>query len=233
VKSFKRELWISDFGFRIGNPIQNPPSKILNRILPQLLVVILLLCGSTHGQEIRLTGNSPVATSQPAVVDEPYSYPKILLAMGLVVALILTLKWGAGKVAPGMAGGRSGKAISILSRLPVGPKQQLMLVRIGRRAVLVGNTGGQMNSLCEITDADELAHLIGQVESEKPTTVVSGAFASLFKKREREFEPEASEMAFENKSEPVADDQMAQTVRRELLGLTERVRGLSKDLNGL
>jgi flagellar biogenesis protein FliO len=222
VRPLKRKFWILDFGFWIGN-------KIPNRILLPWLAAIVLFCGSGLAQEIQPSAAPVIATSQPATVDEPYSYPKILLAMTTVIGLIVALKWGAGKLAPGVAG-RSGKTISILSRLSVGPKQQLMLVKIGRRAVLVGNSGGQMNPLCEISDADELAHLVGQVESEKPAAAVSGAFASLFKKREQEFEPEPPELPFENNP---ADDQMAQTVRRELLGLSDRVRGLSKDLNGL
>lgn len=192
-------------------------------------VIFAFLCGPALGQQIRVSP-SPIASSQPTSVDEPYSYPKIILGMGVVIGLIFVLKWGAGKVAPGM-NPKSGKSISILSRLPMGPKQQLMLIKVGRRVILVGNSGGQMNSLCQITDPDELAQLIGQVEGEKTPVPISGPFASLFKKREKEFEPSREEI---ERAEPTEeDDQIAQLARRELLGLTERVRGLSKEMNGV
>ncbi|HWB52769.1 MAG TPA: flagellar biosynthetic protein FliO [Tepidisphaeraceae bacterium] len=228
MNPLKRRFWILDFGSWIEAQIQNPKSKIQNYFF---LAILLISCVPSHAQEFHFTSNSPVATSQPAAVDDPYSYPKILIAMGLVISLILALKWGATKFAPGIAA-RQGKSISVLSRLSVGPKQHLLLVRIGRRAVLVGNSGTQMSPLCEISDADELAHLVGQVESEKSVVAVGGKFASLFKKREQDFEPEAEVPALEQNESP-ADEQMAQTVRRELLGLTERVRGMSKDLTGL
>ena len=199
--------------------------------LPRSLFMGLILLFSTtisaFAQEIHL--HAPTAASQPTAVDEPYSYPKILLAMGLVVGLIFALKWAAAKVAPSVLP-KSGKAMSVLSRLPIGPKQQLVLVKVGRRAVLIGHAGAQMNPLCEITDADELAHLIGQSETEKSAAPL-GNFASLFKKREREFEPTDREIA--QASEPEQDEQLAQLARRELLGLTERVRGLSQEMNGV
>jgi hypothetical protein len=69
---------------------------------------------------------------------------------------------------------------------------------------------------------------VGQCESEKAVPALTG-FGSLFKKREREFEPNAREIA--EVSEPEEDEQLAQLARRELLGLSERVRGLSKEMN--
>jgi flagellar biogenesis protein FliO len=195
-------------------------------VLPGLTVFILVaLSVPAHGQEIRMHSQS--STSQPAAIDEPYSYPKIILAMCLVVGLILLLKWGTTKVAPGISP-KSGKAMSVLSRLSIGPKQQLILIKVGRRAVLVGHAGAQMNPLCEITDADELAHLVGQSETEKSNPALGG-FASLFKRREGEFEPTSREIA--HVSEPEEDEQLAQLARSELLGLSERVRGLSKEMN--
>jgi flagellar biosynthetic protein FliO len=193
-----------------------------------LLVAFILIAISipVGAQEIRL--HADAATSQPTSADEPYSYSKIILAMGVVVGLIFALKWGAAKMAPGTAP-RSAKSMSVLSRMPLGPKQQLILVKVGRRAVLVGNSGAQMNALCEISDPDELAHLVGQSEAEK-SPVPLGAFAQLFKKREREFEPRAKEIVETTPTDE--EEQVAQLARRELLGLSQRIRGLSEEMNG-
>ena len=201
----------------------------VHRAIPLAVImgVALFVFTSASGlaQEIQI--HSQVAASKPTAMDDPYSYPKILLAMAFVLGLIFALKWGTAKVAPGISL-KSNKAISVLSRLPIGPRQQLILVKVGRRAVLVGHAGVHMNPICEITDADELAHLIGQSETEK-SPLPLGGFASLFKKREREFEPTAREIAQE--SEPQEDEHLAQLARHELLGLSERVRGLSREMN--
>jgi flagellar biogenesis protein FliO len=190
-------------------------------------IIIMATSLPLFGQEIHLRDDTSAATTQPAAVDEPYSYPKILLAMSAVVGLIFALKWGAGKLNPGLTT-RSAGTMSVLSRLPMGPKQQLILVKVGRRAVLVGQAGGQMSSLCEITDADELAHLVGQAQGEK---TVSAGFASLFKKQQNDFEPNRREIS--QITETREDEELALEARRELLGLTERVRGLSKEINGV
>lgn len=199
------------------------------RLIPLAALTVILLLANVQASAQVIQSHPEVATSQPAVVDEPYSYPKIMLAMGLVVGLIFACKWGASKVSPSL-NQKNGKSLSVLSRLAVGPKQQLLLVKVGRRAILVGHSAGAMNPLCEITDADELAHLVGQAEAEKAPAPING-FAALFKKREKEFEPNSREIVSVNA--PEEDQDLAQLARRELLGLTERVRGLSKEMNGL
>jgi len=59
------------------------------------------------------------------------------------------------------------RAMKILSRLVISPKQQLLMIQIGRRIVVVGDAGGQMSPLSEITDSDEAAALVAQLADEK------------------------------------------------------------------
>ena len=200
-------------------------------------MMVLLLAGSAFGQVIRAHSIVSASATQPVVtIDEPYSYPKIILAMGAVIGVIFALKWGAGKLMPGTVV-RSGRSMSVLSRLAIGPRQQLMLVKVGRRAVLLANSSSQTNCLCEITDADELAHLIGQVEGEKGAVPARGAFASFFKKREEEFEPtrqdvslESGRVSHESAELGPEDDRLVGAACDELSGLAKRVRALSKNL---
>lgn len=207
---------------------------VIRLVLPFVIIAIFLMSSPSFlfAQEIDL--HNAAATSQPTAMDEPYSYPKILLAMILVVGLIFALKWGAGKFVPSVAG-KTTKAISVLSRLPLGPKQQLMLVRVGTRAVLVASSATQMNPLCEITDADELAQLIGQVEAERTPAPVLGTFANLFKKNQDDFEPTQQDAALDRREDVEEDqqeDQLVGAARQELTGLAQRVRLLSRNLSG-
>ncbi len=53
-----------------------------------------------------------------------------------------------------------------------------MLVQVGRRLVMVGNSGTEMSALCQIKDPDEVAEVLTQVREEKNTGAKS--FGSLF-----------------------------------------------------
>jgi hypothetical protein len=68
--------------------------------------------------------------------------------------------------------------VQVLSRTVLSPKQQLMLVRVGRRLIVVADSGGQMAPLSEITDPDEVAALVGQVKDEK-LSAAAPAFGGL------------------------------------------------------
>jgi hypothetical protein len=135
------------------------------------------------------------------------------------------------------APGRASAAISVVSRSVVGPRQQLMLVQVGKRLVLVGNSGGQMNSLCEISEADEVGDLLGKVRAERGDSITK-TFSSLFRKEEEKFEeqPALRVTADPEDEEPVErdvpdDDGMGAT-RDELRSLAAKVRGLSKQFRG-
>src|SRR4029077_6101766 len=71
-------------------------------------------------------------------------------------------------------------AVQVLSRSPLTPRQQVVLLKVGRRVLVVADNGSQMNSLCQITDPDEVAGLVGQLRSEKGSGAGQGAGAGAF-----------------------------------------------------
>jgi flagellar biosynthetic protein FliO len=122
----------------------------------------------------------PAATT-PAGVSYGFELPRVLMALGIVLGLIFLLRWVmksffAGGVAGAAAGSR---AMQVLSRSPLSPRQQLLLVRVGRRLIVVGDSAGQMTALSEITDPDEVAALVGQLQDEK-LSAASRTFGGLF-----------------------------------------------------
>jgi flagellar biogenesis protein FliO len=171
-----------------------------------------------------LVGGSASATSSDAFD---------LKRLGMALAMVLAAIYVAHQVWKrlGMPGSvnRSAGALQVVSRLTLAPKQQLLLVRVGRRVVLVGNSGTQMNALCEIGDPEEAAGLLGQAATEREGSV-SSTFHEVLGGEEQRFDEET------NVDVPVGDaDHEAEeegkelaTTREELSGLVEKVRGLSR-----
>lgn len=88
-----------------------------------------------------------------------YEWLQMLLAMAVVVGLIFLARYllrrlaAAGRGVPGF--GAPGAA-EIVSRTSAGMKHQLLVVRFGRRLVLIGVSGEGMRRLSEVTDAAEI-----------------------------------------------------------------------------
>jgi flagellar biogenesis protein FliO len=92
-------------------------------------------------------------------VTELRQWARPVLALGLVAGLIWVLRcllrrWG--KALPGASGG----VIEVVGRAPMSPRSQLILVKLGRRLVLVGAWHGGAAALSEVTDSQEVAELL-------------------------------------------------------------------------
>src|SRR5881394_2838588 len=117
---------------------------------------------------------------------------RVVGALGVVIGSILIVRWASRKFFGLQAGGIGSGPVQVLSRMAIAPRQQLMLIQVGRRIVLVGNCGTSMNPLCEISDADEVAALAGELQQKKRTSATS-AFLSIFGKAGAKFEAEQQE----------------------------------------
>jgi hypothetical protein len=108
-----------------------------------------------------------------------------------------------------------------------------MLIRVGRRVIVVGESGSQMNTLCEITDPDEVAELAGQLQDAK-TASPGRMFGTMFGRSRRDFE-RADDRPVEPSSglrEAETDETPVASAREELSGLRERVRLIAEQFNG-
>ena len=88
------------------------------------------------------------------------------LALGLVVGLIFLARYLMRRLGGGAAKAGGG-AIDVLARTSVSPRQQLLLVRLGRRLLLVGSGPEGMTPLSEITDPEEVDRMLKLVETSK------------------------------------------------------------------
>ncbi len=117
----------------------------------------------------------PPKTTTDTPPDWMNPWLRMVGALVLVIALIFGLQWFVKRLAgsrlarPGRPGGKSGP-LDVLWRGSLSPKQQVFLVRMGRRVLLVGSSAGTLTRLCEVTDAEEVAELLSAAgkQEEKP-----------------------------------------------------------------
>jgi flagellar biogenesis protein FliO len=177
-------------------------------------------------QRDSVSPSSPV-TAPVALPTEGLEPARLVLALGGVVLLIFILSVLARRLFPGVVGPRATSAIKVISRCTITPKQHLLLIQVGKRLVVVGDNGAQLNPLCEITGEEEVAALLGQVREEASAGVKR--FEHFFRRSRGNFEqtPEA-EPEFDETHE-MNDPALADT-QRELTGLSQKVRDLANEL---
>jgi flagellar biogenesis protein FliO len=113
---------------------------------------------------------------------------RIVGAVAVVVGLLVLLRVVLKRVAGGLAaGGRPAGVLEILARYPVGRGQALMLLKMGRRIVLVHHAGTAMRALSEVTNQDEVAALLARMEAGARARD-AGRFRSVLRAFEREHE---------------------------------------------
>ena len=194
----------------------------------------------------RPTADSTATTKSSATVAAKpstgrFDTTRVALSLAIVLSLIFILRFlGKRLFGKTILGGRPSSAIQVLSRNVISPKQQLLVVRVGRRLVVVGDSGQQMNTLCEITDPEEMSALLGQIQEEKRETMMNG-FGSLFGRAGSDFEkadepPRSSGVAQEDDdvgenaafADGAIDASPVRETRNELNGLMDKVRLMSR-----
>ncbi|MEE2681381.1 MAG: flagellar biosynthetic protein FliO [Planctomycetota bacterium] len=132
-------------------PVSEPVSRWAARPLP----------GSARAQ----TGDNELPISGDGIKDA--------LQVGGGLAVVLAILWvlralvrrsGGKSGALAVSGGRSPAGIaSILARYPVARGQEVLLLGIGQRIIVVNQSAGSMQTLSEITDPDEVLALRAQI----------------------------------------------------------------------
>ena len=95
--------------------------------------------------------------------DDTYDWLRTIGALAAVVALIFIARLLLRRLAGGAASPGRGVPIEVLARANLSARQQLSLVRLGRRLVLVGSGPTGIRPLAEVTDPDEVAELLGEL----------------------------------------------------------------------
>jgi len=173
------------------------------------------------------TQRSQVSSAPVSSNTNSFDIVRIGAALIGVVSLIFLLQWGAKGLLGNKPGSRASGAISVVARSNIAPRQQLLLVQVGRRLVLVGNTGAAMNALCEINEAGEVSELLGKLATEKSGSIAR-TFGMLFGKEESKFSGDGTDAV--EREETEEEHHPVGLARREVNGLMETVRGLANSV---
>jgi flagellar biosynthetic protein FliO len=145
-------------------------------------------------------------------------------AMTLVLGLIFGLRFALRKLAPAASvGSGQSRLVEVLSRTPVGPKQQVLLLRVADRLLLVGAGSDGMSTLAEITDPEQMADLIGAAERAKANSL-SNSFASALRSLRGKADRDAADLEMGDMSveRPITPADGALT---QVRGMLDRLRG--------
>ena len=134
----------------------------------------------------------------------------LAIVLGVIAGAALLLK----RFLPArrMLGGAG--VLEVVARTPVGPKQNVVLVRMGRRMVLVGVTAENVTPLCIVEDPNQVAELLGEAASARPNSATA--------EFQRSFLAEAQQFVDSEDDDPLG------AAGGQVRGLLEKVRRMKK-----
>ena len=106
-------------------------------------------------------------------------YRSGLGALAIVLSLVGAATWVLRRWMAGgrISLGRNSGVLRIVGRTPLSPKHSLALIQLGRRFVMVGVAGDRVNTLCEVSDPEEVAELAARTGT--PAEPGAGRFDDL------------------------------------------------------
>jgi flagellar protein FliO/FliZ len=153
---------------------------------------------------------------------------RIAVALVIVIGVILVLRSAVRHLTSMPGAGRNGKMVTVLSRSLISPRQQVLVLQVGKRLLVVGDSAGRMNPLCEISDPDEIAMMVGQNRQARDANAERNpkSFLNLFRRANEPFE-ETDALASEGDAQKPLDPEEAVS-SDEMNGLMDKVRMLQE-----
>lgn len=158
-----------------------------------------------------------------------------ITALGIVLGLLLLLRWGWMRLS-GTQTAAATPVVEVLSRTPVAPRSHVLLLRIGPRILIVGDSGGGLRTLGSVDDEQEVADLLGAINAGRPDSI-SRNFQQLLSRFGSAQDEQAQSGAFDPAHAgpwDVEDDgrdhaeHLFDRTRHNLSGLASRIRTLSR-----
>ncbi len=106
-------------------------------------------------------------------------------SLAIVLGLFLVFAWLLRRSTPGLAATLPAEVVEVLGRAPLTGRQQVHLLRLGHKLVLVSVDAGGAETLAEVTDPEEVDRLAGLCRQAQPNSA-SAAFRQVFQQFSRE-----------------------------------------------
>jgi flagellar protein FliO/FliZ len=141
-----------------------------------------------------------------------------ITALGVVIGLILLLRWAYAKLTGQVAATSSSPVMEVLSRTTLAPRNQVLLVRLGQRILVVGDSPAGLRTLANVDDAEEVASLLAAVSAAKPNSI-TGGFSQLLSRFNGDYESQVVDTEGGDDGEHHVD-----RARSSIGGLLSRIR---------
>ena len=143
-------------------------------------------------------------------------------ALGAVIGLILLLRLVYSKATGrACATGRSA-AVQVLTRVAVAPRSHILLVQLGQRIVVLGESTNGLTRVALIEEPDEIACLLKAVAADRPESITRG-FSHMLDRFNRQYVPD-DQLTADRHDDP---EHVTGRARDEVSGLLSRLRSLA------
>jgi flagellar biogenesis protein FliO len=151
-------------------------------------------------------------------------------AIGVVLALLFIFRFVMLRAFGGLVAGRPSGVMEILARYPIARGQHLTLLKLGRRVLLVHQTGTAMSTLTEVADPDEVASLLSRIEAGSSGRDAD-RFRSMLKQYHREHDAASRDGGTARRTESPLTADSAQD--SEIVDLTRSQMGGLRNIFGM
>lgn len=116
---------------------------------------------------------------------------KTLTALGVVIALIFALRFMLQRMGGRAVGATTNGIVEVLGRTNIGPKTQVLFLKLHQRVLVVAQSPSGFNTLTCLDDPEEVAWVMTELETARPTSI-SQSFRHLIDRFDRDYQPGAS-----------------------------------------
>lgn len=124
-----------------------------------------------------VTGSSRTSPG-PTTVDRTSWVLNTITALGIVVGLIFATRAMLSRAGRGGALTGNNSVVEVLCRVPVAGRHHVVLIRVGKRILALGDASAGLSTLADIDDPEEVASLLAVITAAKPNSV-SRSFSQL------------------------------------------------------
>ncbi len=142
-------------------------------------------------------------------------------ALGVVIGLILVFRAVLLRMNGQAAVGTARGAVEVLGRVSVAPRQHVLLLKVGQRVLLVGESANGLRTLDTIADPEEVADVLTRVASRQSNSATAG-FSQMLSRFHGQFDESA-----EGKEEGGDSGEfMVDRARDQVMNVLGRVRSM-------
>lgn len=134
---------------------------------------------------------SPRSESESGKLDKPLApsasgaISTVVGSLAIVLGLFVVLAWFSRRLTPAGAAQLPKEVLELLGRASLNSRQQVQLVRLGNKLLLVASTASGSETLTEITDAAEVERLSSLCRRGQPASA-TGSFTQVMSQLTRE-----------------------------------------------